>query len=223
MIDKPAGLVVNRSETVKEKTLQDWLEERLKIKGKKGDSPEEIEFFSRGGIVHRLDKETSGLLVGAKNPGAFLGLKNQFKERTVLKKYLALVHGQIKPEEGTISVPVGRLPFKREKFGIVPEGRPARTDYKVLETFDQKQMTLVEMTPHTGRTHQIRVHLKYLGYPIVADLTYAGRKRAKKDRLFCPRLFLHACFLSIKHPKTGKILEFKSNLPPDLANFLLKL
>lgn len=194
VIDKVAGVVVNRSESQKEETLEDWAVGKF--------------------IVHRLDKDTSGLLVIAKSPEAFENLKSQFKNREVVKKYLALVHGQVTPPEGIINAPIERNPFNRKHFGVFPGGREAITNYKSLKSL--KSLTLLEVTPHTGRTHQIRVHLKYLGYPIVSDPIYGGRKNYSRDLRFCPRLFLHATYLKIKHPATGEILEFNSPLPADL-------
>ena len=207
-------------------------------------SPRSIEedFYKRKGIVHRLDKETSGILLIAKNPASFLNLQKQFKERRVEKTYIALVHGEVKPEIGEINVPVGRLPFNRKRFGVVAGGREAVTKYKLLSVFssrlssnsqpvlgssvqkNRQQITesysLLELYPKTGRTHQIRVHLKYFGHPVFSDPLYSGRKTARKDRKVLPRLFLHAFEISFLHPKTGKEVSFKSNLPVQLQNFL---
>ncbi|MBI4099463.1 RluA family pseudouridine synthase [Candidatus Microgenomates bacterium] len=205
VVDKPAGLVVNRAETQKEETLEDWA-------GKK------ITGVERSGIVHRLDKDTSGLLVVAKTPQALANLQAQFKGREVVKKYLALVHGKVEPLVGTIDAPIDRNPFNRMRFGVFPGGREAKTDYKSLKSL--KSLTLLELTPHTGRTHQIRVHLKYINHPIVADPIYGGRKNYQADLKFCPRLFLHATFLRFKHPETGTWLEFSVSLPSDLAEVL---
>ncbi|OGV89956.1 hypothetical protein A2Z41_02910 [Microgenomates group bacterium RBG_19FT_COMBO_39_10] len=213
VIDKPAGMVVNRAETTKEKTIQDWVGDYLKIKGRGvGD---------RAGIVHRLDKETSGLLLIAKTPKAFKNLQKQFKERKVEKCYLALVHGKIEPKEGVIEVPVSRSPYNRQKFGVFLGGRPAKTGYKVKKYYSD--YSLLELFPKTGRTHQIRVHLKHLGHSVVADEKYAGRKIARKDRQWCSRQFLHAYYLNFIHPDTGRIIEFNSPLPKDLKRVLNSL
>jgi len=218
VLEKPAGMVVNRATSVKEETVQDWVARNFQF-------PISNDQLLRNGIVHRLDKETSGLLLVAKTPEAFENLQKQFKERVVKKRYLALVHGKVEPVEGEVAVPVGRLPWNREKFGVIPGGREAKTRYKTIRNLiiRNSQFTLVELYPETGRTHQIRVHLKYLGHPVVADSTYAGRKTARGDRSFCPRLFLHASFLCFKHPKSGEWLEFESELPNDLQKVLAHL
>lgn len=211
VINKPSGLTVNRSETTKGDTLQDWLEEKYKF---------DVE---RSGIVHRLDKETSGILIIAKNTPAFENLQTQFKERVVKKTYIALVHGKIS-SDGEVRVPVGRLPWNRKRFGVLAGGREAVTKFKVIphgqnsKLINNEQMTLLELYPETGRTHQIRVHMKYLNHPVFADELYAGRKTARNDRKILPRLFLHAAKISFIHPKTGKRVEFTSELPKVLKD-----
>lgn len=211
VLEKPAGVVVNKAETTKEETIQDWIIKYLKIKGRG--------VGERAGIVHRLDKETSGILVVAKDQKSFENLQRQFKERRVEKRYLALVHGQIEPREGVIDVPISRSPFNRKKFGVFLGGRPAKTRYR---TISNEKFSLLELTPETGRTHQIRVHLKYINHPVVSDEKYAGRKTARADRKWCPRLFLHASYLSFIHPQTKERIEFTSKLPPDLSRALKK-
>lgn len=217
VINKPAGMVVNRAKTIKERTVQDWLEGYLRIKSRG--------IGERAGIVHRIDRETSGILVVAKTQKAFKNLQKQFKERRVEKRYLALVHGEVKPKEGVIEVPISRSPFNRKKFGVFLGGRPAKTRYiaKRNYTLYAIRYTLLELVPTTGRTHQIRVHLKYLGHPVVADEKYAGRKTARSDRQWCPRQFLHASYLSFIHPKSGRKVEFFLALPSDLKKALEKL
>ena len=257
VLDKPSAMIVNRSDTtVGEKTVQEWVETKFKIQNSKFKINEESEFHKRAGIAHRLDKETSGILLVAKTPEAFINLQKQFKERQVKKTYIALAHGKVVPAKGEIKVPVGRLPWNRKRFGVIAEGREAVTKYRLLSVFgsqlsetglsvnrlirqtekpkDQNLKTdnrkliteyysLIELYPETGRTHQIRVHLKYIGHPIFADPLYAGRKTARNDRKLLPRIFLHAAKISFYHPKSNKMVQFESKLPEELEQFLKKL
>jgi len=218
VIDKPSGWIVNEATTTKNQpVLQTWL--------KKFNYPLIGNALYRSGIVHRLDKETSGVMIVAKNEESFTKLQSEFKNRLVSKTYIALVHGKLTPDEGEISVPVGRLPWRRDRFGIVAGGRDSRTSYKVKEFFPGNNAghTLAEFYPKTGRTHQIRIHCKYLGHAIVADEFYAGRKTSRNDRVWCPRLFLHAASIKFIHPVTGKPVEFSSDLPMDLKKVLQNL
>ena len=219
IIDKPAHWIVNdAASTNGQQTVQEWLAANFKFEIANSK-------LYRSGIVHRLDKETSGLLVIAKTKEAFHALQKQFKERKVTKKYQALVHGRVEPAEGEVKMPVGRLPWRRDRFGVLVGGREAATGYKVVRyhNFKKEKFSFLELYPKTGRTHQIRIHLKYLGYPIVADSFYAGRKTARADCKWCPRLFLHASEISFLHPKTGKRVIFKSGLPEDLKTSLVCL
>ena len=184
VIDKPPGLVTTPAESISEETVSDILEKEYGNK------------LERGGVVHRLDKDTSGILLAAKTQPAFDALQNQFRERTIHKTYLALVHQYI-PEKGTINGSIGRNPQNREKFTVLPDGKEAVTDFeliqryqmndeKMMETFpdfnsiqrrkmaktNYAQFSLVSASPKTGRTHQIRVHLKHINYPIVGDEKY---------------------------------------------------
>nr|MBI5455891.1 RluA family pseudouridine synthase [Candidatus Levybacteria bacterium] len=213
VLDKPSGITVNNAETTRGQfTIQDFLEKNFPLKNPTND---ESDFYKRAGIVHRIDKETSGILVIARNKESFTNLQLQFKERLVNKTYIALVHGHVASEEGEISIPVGRLPWNRKRFGVLSGGREATTFYKVLEKY-KKPFTLLELTPKTGRTHQIRVHLKYINHPIFGDFLYAGRKTSRDDRMILERFFLHAQKINFLHPKTGKKVEFESPLPPEL-------
>ncbi|MEK7127241.1 MAG: RluA family pseudouridine synthase [Patescibacteria group bacterium] len=215
VIDKPYGITVNNAETnSNQKTIQKWIDTRQN----KGRTLVSTEFYEKSGIVHRLDKDTSGVLVIAKTESAYLNLKSQFQSRLAGKKYLALVHGIVDPAAGTINAPIERNPFNRMKFGIFPGGREAETRYKILTAL--KTFTLLEITPKTGRTHQIRVHMKYINHPIVSDPIYGGRKQNREDLKFCPRLFLHAQSLTIKHPITNELLTFTSPLPEELQKVL---
>jgi len=209
IIEKPAGLTVNRSETAKEETLQDIIDKDFKIQ------------VERSGIVHRIDKETSGLLIIAKTSESFTNLQKQFKERKVKKTYIALVHGELKGER-EIKVPIGRLPWNRKRFGVLSGGREAVTKYRSVKLIplNKEILTLLALYPETGRTHQIRVHLKYLNHPIFSDELYAGRKTARSDRKILPRIFLHAAKISFRHPKTGEMMNFESKLPQELENLV---
>ena len=217
VIEKPAGWIVNEASTTKNQpVLQTWL--------RKFNYPLVDDEVSRHGIVHRLDKETSGVMLVAKTKEAFTKLQSEFKNREVQKTYIALLHGHV-VEDGKIEVPVGRLPWRRDRFGIVAGGRNSISEYKVIKFYPGENggHTLVEFSPKTGRTHQIRIHAKYIKHAIVADEFYAGRKTARNDRKWCPRLFLHAASIKFIHPVTNKVVEFKSELPDDLKNVLLGL
>lgn len=217
VVDKPSGWVVNDSSTTAQlPTIQKWLKESFSYE-LSGD------YLRRSGIVHRLDKETSGILLVAKNSIVFDYLQEQFKKRLVHKVYLALLHGKLDMAEGTIRYAIGRLAWNRKRFGIVPGGREAHTDYKVLGYFykDNEKFSYVEFYPKTGRTHQIRVHAKYIGHPIVSDSVYLGRKTLRKDLVWCPRLFLHA--KAVDFSIGDKHFSFESKVPADLSHSLSNL
>ncbi len=227
VINKPAGMTVNRSETTKnEETVQDWVKINFNF-------PLANSLALRNGLVHRLDKETSGILLIAKTAKTFEDLQKQFKERKIKKKYLALVHGRVEPSSGIIQASISRSPFNRKKFGVFLGGREAKTNYKVKKHYrlddtinnddNNNNYTFIELAPVTGRTHQIRVHLKFIGHPIVADEKYVGRKTLRKDLTWCPRLFLHAAFLSFSHPVSRQKITLDSELPSDLRLAMMKL
>jgi len=211
LINKPSEMVVHPGAGVKEGTLVNALLFHFpEIKG--------VGSEKRPGIVHRLDKDTSGLIVIAKTKRAYLELQRQFKERTVDKKYLVLVKGRMPSVEGKIEIPIGRHIRERKKISVrTTKPKEAITYYKVIEEF--KDFSYLEVKPITGRTHQIRVHLSSSGHPIAGDKKYGGFNLKIK----CPRLFLHAYYLSFMHPTLNKKLEFSLPLPDDLNNYLKKL
>jgi len=205
VVDKPAGLAVHPAPGHPSHTLVNAVLSHLPSLAETGDS-------LRPGIVHRLDKDASGIMVMAKNNAAQLNLIDQFKARSVVKAYLVLVKGRLIPEDGIIEAPIGRDPRNRKRMAVVTEGREARTQYHVIRYIDD--YTLLEVRTETGRTHQIRVHLLAIGYPVVGDETY-GVKSAHLSRQF-----LHACRLGFHLPSNGEYVEFTSELPPDLAQAL---
>jgi 23S rRNA pseudouridine1911/1915/1917 synthase len=234
VIDKPVGLVVNRATTVKGDTVQDWVEQQYSIKQQESKTQKlepgihEFEttvedFEARSGIVHRIDKETSGCLIVAKTFAAFVALQKSFKERLVHKTYAALVHGKVAAKSGEINAPVGRQTWNRSQFGVVPGGKEAHTKYTVEKYYsdsEKNQYSFLTLEPTTGRTHQLRVHLKYLGHPIVGDYLYAGRKQQKADRLWCPRVFLHASKITFPHPTDSHEVTVQAPLPEQLRKVL---
>jgi 23S rRNA pseudouridine1911/1915/1917 synthase len=204
VVDKPAGLTVHPAPGHFTHTLVNAI--LAHVPGI--DSGE----ANRPGIVHRLDKDTSGLIIVAKNNTAHMQLAGQFKNRSVNKVYLALVQGHLTPQEGIIEAKIGRDPRDRKRMAVTERGREARTEYKVIKYLDN--YTLLEIRPKTGRTHQIRVHLAAIGFPIVGDAVY-GAKSA-----YISRQFLHAYKLSFKLPSSGEYREFESEMPPDLVKAL---
>lgn len=220
---KPAGMVVNRARSVKGETLQDWLEEKVSfLKGWPGS-----DWRRRGGIVHRLDKETSGLLLVAKTEESFADLQSQFKKREVKKEYLGLVHGWMEPRRGRVDLPIKRSPFNRKKFGVFLGGRRAETGYETIRRLakrgaEEEKFSLLALFPKTGRTHQLRVHLRQTGHPLVADPIYGGRKNYRRDKVWCPRLFLHAKGIEFRH-LSGKKMKFSTALTDDLKEAMREL
>jgi len=218
VISKPAGMVVHPAAGNPDGTLVNAiLAHCQKLSGIGG--------VERPGIVHRLDKDTSGVMVVAKNDQAHRLLELAFRWRTTEKRYLALVYGNPKGEEGVVDAPVGRHPVERKRMAVVKEGRPARTLWWVRERF--LGLSLLECRPITGRTHQIRVHLAHIGHAIVGDPVYAGRqwrelgKRELQQacREF-PRQALHAWRIAFRHPRTGEQVSFEAPLPEDLRALL---
>ncbi len=208
VVDKPAGLTVHPAPGHPNHTLVNAMLAHFPDLPTSGD-------LMRPGIVHRLDKDTSGLMLVAKNRVALNKLANQFKSRSVLKAYLVLVRGHLSPANGFIEAPIGRDPRNRKRMAVVAKGRDARTEYRVIKYIGD--CTLLEVKPETGRTHQIRVHLSAIGYPVIGDTTY-GVKSA-----FLSRQFVHACRLGFKLSSSGQYKEFTSELPSDLEQALEKI
>lgn len=225
VINKPAGVVVNRAISVKGSTIQDWMESTYSLQRNENVDPIlNDEFISRSGVVHRLDKDTSGVLLLAKTVQAFEGSKKQFIERRVVKEYIAVVHGRLQPEQGEIDAPIGRQTWNRERFGVTPEGREAQTEYQTIHIIavDKKEYACVLVKPKTGRTHQIRVHMTYINHPLLGDSLYAGRKTSRQDAKIVPRIMLHAWKLTLHNPVTALPMTVVAPLPEDIRSFITK-
>jgi len=221
VLDKPAGLVVHPGAGRASGTLVNALLHHVKdLSGVGG--------VLRPGIVHRLDRGTSGLLVVAKDDATHRALAAQFAARGVEKEYLALVLGIPSPRQGVIEEPIGRHPVQRRRMAVRAGGRAARSSYRVVESFDGA--ALVRVAIHTGRTHQIRVHLSSIGHPVASDDTYggtrtpSGRRASTRQALASLRRpALHAARLAFDHPRDGRRLSFESPLPPDIEGVLAVL
>ncbi len=219
VVNKPAGLVVHPAAGTPSGTLANALAYHFEQLPDRGVRP---------GIVHRLDRDTSGLLVVAKTEAALENLSDQFRDRTVFKSYVALVHGRIAANSGKIDQPLARDRSNRTRMAVVRGGRGALTLYRVRRAFDR--FTLLDVELKTGRTHQIRVHLAWVKHPVVGDETYGGGRdntiqdpqlRARVRNL--NRHFLHAEKLAFTHPKTGELVKFESPIPSELATLLSTL
>ncbi|WP_080846517.1 RluA family pseudouridine synthase [Cytobacillus gottheilii] len=206
VVNKPKGMVVHPAAGHQTGTLVNGLMAHCTdLSGING--------VMRPGIVHRIDKDTSGLLMVAKNDMAHESLVNQLVEKTVTRKYKAVVHGLIPHDYGTIDAPIARDPKDRQSMAVVDEGKHAVTHFRVLERFEN--FTLVECQLETGRTHQIRVHMKYIGYPLAGDPKYGPRKTIDFNGQV-----LHAGVLGFDHPRTGEYIEFEAPIPADYAELL---
>ena len=208
VVDKPAGLTVHPAPGHPGHTLVNAILSHFPHLADISDS-------LRPGIVHRLDRDTSGVMLVAKNKVAQADLIDQFKARSIVKAYLVLVKGRLTPERGVIEAAIGRDPRNRKRMAVVTGGREARTEYRVIKYIGN--YTLLEVIPETGRTHQIRVHLSAIGYPVVGDAVYGLRS------VHLSRQFLHASRLGFRLPSTGEYVEFTSELPPDLEQALEKI
>lgn len=233
VVNKPFGLIVNNSESARALTLQAWLKKNREYHKKiSGNKQIEEEFKKRTGIVHRLDRETSGVMVVAKSIKAFKELKQQFKARETRKIYYCLVHGYVEPQKGHIRWPIARNPRNRLRFAVRAKGRMSETFYKVEERYKKenketdegkkinKDYTFLKVFPKTGRTHQIRVHLDFIGHTIVSDSLYLSGDKYQEDLNWCPHLFLHAAELTFLHPKKGEKMTFEALMPKQLNQVL---
>ena len=206
VFDKPAGLVTHPAPGHERGTLVNVLRARR---------PDlQLNATDRPGIVHRLDKDTSGLIVMVKNEAARRYMLRQWQSRDVVKRYIALVHGVLDETEGTIDAPISRDPSNRKRMWVVPGGRPAITHFQVVERF--RDATLMDVQIVTGRTHQIRVHFAFIGHPVVGDPLYGKRP----FRVPLKRQFLHAYYLKFRLPSSGEEIELETTLPDDLAAVL---
>lgn len=221
IIDKPAGMVVHPATSHRQDTLVNALlsrypeiEAMVDLASEGGDRP---------GIVHRLDRDTSGVLLVARHQAAWEALRRQFKQQSVQKVYLALLNGRLAQTEGQIVTKIGRHPGDRKRMAVLSQGREAVTGYRVRQFLlawgSREFFTLVEAHPLTGRTHQLRVHWAHVGHPVVGDRVYGWRKQ----RIACPRQFLHAHRLGFHRPADGEWIVIESPLPDDLQQVLSDL
>ena len=207
VVNKPAGLVVHPGSGNWQGTLLNALLHHAP----------QLSALPRAGIVHRLDKDTSGLLVVARTPEAQTDLVRQLAARTVQRRYLALAHGRV-ARDGVVDAPIGRHPVQRTRMAVVGSGRLARTHYRVRERF--ARATLLECALETGRTHQIRVHMADIGHPLVGDPVYGPRRKARDKLADFPRQALHAWRLALRHPATREEVGWEAPLPDDFAQLL---
>ena len=212
VVDKPVGLVVHPGAGHPDRTLVNGLLARYPEMASVGEA-------HRPGIVHRLDRTTSGLLVAARSAKAYRGLVQQLSAREPERVYQALVWGRLEADQGTIDAPVGRSLRHPTRMSVTDRGRRASTRYEVLDRFSRpRDTTLLSCRLETGRTHQIRVHLRAIGHPVVGDRAYDGARPG----IEMTRPFLHACALSLRHPVTGERLELESSLPEGLSDTLAR-
>ena len=216
VVNKPKGMVVHPAPGNSDGTLVNALLYHL-------DNLSGINGVIRPGIVHRIDKNTSGLLIVAKEDKAHIGLAEQIKEHSFTRKYRAIVVGNLKSDTGTVDKPIDRHPVNRQKMAVVQGGREAVTHYRVLERLSG--FTYVELTLETGRTHQIRVHMASLGHPVMGDTLYGGGRSdfEKKNAKILEEQCLHACHIGFAHPITGEFLSFDAELPRYFEEVLGKL
>lgn len=212
VVDKPAGVVVHPGSGRTSGTLAAGLLDRY-------PELEGVGAADRWGLVHRLDKDTSGVIVVARTSVAFDQLTAELRRREIERVYVALVEGRMSAPTGTVDAPIGRDPSRPTRRAVVPGGKHARTHYEVVRYYQESDVSLLEVRLETGRTHQIRVHLAAIDHPVAGDATYGATRRD----LTVPRTFLHAAKVAFTHPTTGKRLEVEAPLPADLATVLDRL
>jgi|LakMenE01Jun11ns_1017448.scaffolds.fasta_scaffold9938901_2 23S rRNA pseudouridine1911/1915/1917 synthase len=225
VVNKPFGLVVNDSHTLKgAESLQQMLKKAYFKDISDFDSEENKEFLMRNGIIHRLDKETSGILIVAKTPEFFTAVQSQFKDREVDKEYIAVCYKdrQIPSNEFIVDAPIGRNPKNRMRFAIVETGRNALTEFKVIEEINTENgnFLVLRCFPKTGRTHQIRVHLAAMGLAVLGDKIYSGKMRTKKNKDMFERQMLHAAKITFNDPISGNDFTFEAEMPEDMKNVI---
>ena len=217
VVNKPRGMVVHPAAGNEHGTLVNALLFHC------GDSLSGIGGVTRPGIVHRIDKDTTGLIAAAKNDAAHEALSRQLETHEMRRTYRALAVGRLRDTEGTVNAPIGRHPVDRKRMAVVVGGREAQTDYRVISYMmsrEREPFSYIECRLHTGRTHQIRVHMAYLGHPLAGDNVYGGG-RTKFERQHCEfGQLLHAARLRLCHPRTGEEMEFSAPLPQDFASVL---
>lgn len=211
VVAKPAGVVVHPAPGTRSETLVEALERRMPLASASGES--------RPGVVHRLDKGTSGLLIVAKTDASYHALVRMMRHRRIHRSYFALVQGKFRMPTGRIEAPVGRK-SQRGGMSVTPSGRDAVTSFEVMEEIGE--LSLIRAELHTGRTHQIRVHLSHIGHPVVGDPDYGRKAAATAKAIGLERPFLHAAHLEFSHPIDGRHIEVTDDLPPDLLAALEK-
>jgi len=219
VFNKPSGLIVNRSQTVKESTLQDYLEENIEIES---DDDVESEFNKRNGIVHRLDKDTSGIILVAKNDDYFVYLQSLFKERKIKKEYVAVVLGKIDEERFEIDAPIGRDLKSRFRYAIVRGEKDSQTYFERIKVTNNEDRFFTSLTcfPRTGRTHQIRVHLAAYGFPILGDKTYSSARDSELyENLGINRLMLHSKSVTF-NDMNNEEFSFECEIPEEFSKFM---
>ncbi len=219
VFNKPSGLIVNRSQTVKDSTLQDYLDENIEMDS---DDDTESEYNKRNGIVHRLDKATSGIILVAKNEVYFTYLQSLFKERKIKKEYLAVVLGKVEEERFEIDAPIGRNPKSRFKYAIVRGEKESQTFFEreKVVTEGDLNFTSLRCYPKTGRTHQIRVHLAAYGFPILGDNTYSSHKDSEMyEKIGINRLMLHSKSVTF-NSMDGEDFSFECETPEEFSRFM---